>query len=283
MGGWNRSNEALPSSSRKGSSSRSSLKGSIVKGIAAGIFVLAISVGVYWFFSRSEAMPTPSDKPRKTNRPVAVGTNATVRHAQVVTTNIVDKTKPHPAYLQKNQNPKLPPKRYIPSIEEVEAAHLGPDGKPKKVAIYKSGLEQTMSAIFSTKLGSPPPMLPSIPSQVTPKQLEKFLGTAFEYDKDAPLAVRENRILMQQVKDEFKKYVDDGGDPQKFISYYYQELKTANEEWKTAQKMVVEMSRNGEDAEVVRQFRDRANKMLGERGIKPLVLPRSVRAHLGEE
>ena len=254
----------------------------MIRGILAALCVVILSVTFYYIFVREDSDAQPKIAKAK-QRIADVGTSVVHSVEAPVVTNVVDKSKPHPAYLKKNSNSRLPPKRYIPSIEEVEAAHLGPDGKPKRVAIYKSGLEQTLSVIFSTELGSMPPMLPSIPSQVTPEQIEKFLNTPFEYDKDASKRVNENRILLENVKKEFKKYIDDGGDPKRFVGYYYDELKVAHDEWKTARDMVVNMSRNGDDPKLVREFRDRANKLLDERGIKPVVLPRSVRIHIGDE
>ena len=181
------------------------------------------------------------------------------------------------------ENPNLPRKKYFPTVEEVERARLGPDGKPRKKSIYKTPLEQSLGILFTTKLGSPPPMLPSIPSISTPERLQKFFDTAMVYDKDAPKEVNENRMMMQQVQDELKRYLDEGGTASGFVEYYQNELRVAHEEWKMAQKMLIDMSRGGEDASVMREFRDRANAILAERGIKPLAVPPFVRQSMGEE
>ena len=189
---------------------------------------------------------------------------------------------PHPAYKQPT-NPNLPKKLYIPTVEEVEKARLGPDGKPRTMSIYKSAMEQSLGMIFSTPLGSPPPMLPDIPRCTSQEQLEEFLNRTFEYDKDAPLAVNENRIMMNQVKDELKKYLEDGGDIGGFVEFYVGELQASYDQWKTAQKMLIEMSRAGESAEDLRNFRDAANELLSQSGIRPLQVPPSVRRTMGEE
>ena len=126
-------------------------------------------------------------------------------------------------------------------------------------------------------------MLPSIPSISTPERLQKFFDTAMVYDKDAPKEVNENRMMMQQVQDELKRYLDEGGTASGFVEYYQNELRVAHEEWKMAQKMLIDMSRGGEDASVMREFRDRANAILAERGIKPLAVPPFVRQSMGEE
>ena len=47
-------------------------------------------------------------------------------------------------------------------------------------------------------------------------------------------------------------------------------------------KMLIEMSRSGESAEKMRNFRDKANEILGKRGIKPLAVPPFVRESMNE-
>ena len=195
----------------------------------------------------------------------------------------VDPKKLPDSNYKKILNPKLPPKKYIPTVEEVEQARLGPDGKPRKVSIYKTPAEQAMGAIFSTELGSPPPLLPSIPKCTSEEQLQEFLQRTFAYDKDVPQPVNENRILLQQVQAELREYLSAGGDIGGFIDFYVGELKACNEQWKTAQRMLVDMARSGEDAQSLRQFRDAANDLLARKGIKALTYPPSVRAAMGEE
>ena len=187
-----------------------------------------------------------------------------------------------PGYLT-GINPKLPPKKYLPTIEEVEKARLGPDGKPRRQSIYKTPIEQALGTIFTTPLGYPPPPLPSIPSISSQEQLEKFFDTPIEYDKNASRETNENRIMMSQVRDEFRRYLDEGGKAKDFVSYYVEELRTSYELRRTAQKMLVDMSRSGEDAQSLRNFRDKANAILAEKGIRSLAVPPSVRQAMGEE
>jgi len=88
---------------------------------------------------------------------------------------------------------------------------------------------------------------------------------------------------LNQVKDELKKYLDEGGSIGGFIDFYVGELRASHEQWKTAQKMLVDMARSGEDAESLRSFRDAANKLLAEKGIKAITVPPSVRKAMGEK
>lgn len=196
---------------------------------------------------------------------------------------VIDPKKlPHPAY-DTRVHPSLPPKKYIPTVEEVEKARLGPDGKPRPMSIYKTPVEEALGIIFSTKLGMPPPFLPNIPSCTSVEQLNEFLERRFDFDADAPETVKENRLMMQQVRDELKSYLDEGGDIGGFVDYYVGELRASYEQWKTAQMMLVDMARAGDDAESLRRFRDAANGLLEEKGIRPLAVPPSIRRAMGEE
>lgn len=257
-------------------------KPSPIRGLIAGGVVVVLAVVAYFAFFSGSEKPQKVEKPKKPS----VIKEVKPAPAPVAPTNtppaIDPKKMPDPHYKQPT-NPKLPKKKYIPTIEEVEKARLGPDGKPRKMSIYKTPIEQALGMIFTTKLGSPPPMLPNIPAFTTEEQLNKFLETTFEYDKDAPQAVNENRILMQQVRNEFKNYLKDGGDIKGFVDYYVGELRASYDQWKTAQKMVVDMAREGEDPATIRAFRDKANEMLTAKGIKELAFPPSIRKAMGEE
>ena len=235
--------------------------------LALGVIVAISVVLFHRDEKKSERTPHSHSAKIKDVQPVKV-------HVSTFKTNtvpVVDKTLPDPMYAR--QNPMLPPKKYIPSIEEVEKARLGSDGKPRKISIYKSSFEQTLGRLFSTPLGSRQPMMPNLAPMLSRGELESFLNREFVYDKDQPQSVNENRILMHQVKDELKKYLEDGGKAEKFVSYYQGELQAAFEEWKTAQTMLMEMRRSGESDETLCSFRDKANELLSARGIKPIVIP----------
>ena len=275
LSGWNRPQQGAPKPTPK--------KPSPVRGVIAGLVVVAaVCVAYFAFFNEK----VPEKVPEKVEKKPTSIKEVKPAPAPVAPTNtppaIDPKKQPHPMYKQPT-NPKLPKKKYIPTIEEVEKARLGPDGKPRKMSIYKTPIEQALGMIFTTKLGSPPPMLPNIPAFTTEEQLNKFLETTFEYDKDAPQAVNENRMMMQQVRDEFAAYLKDGGDIKGFVDYYVGELRASYDQWKTAQKMVVDMAREGEDPATIRAFRDKANEMLAAKGIKELAFPPSVRKAMGEE
>lgn len=255
----------------------------IVFWAAMGFTVLATT----WSFNHHEDVsvkPAPrKDAPSRTSTVRALSTKA----GQSVATNktpvaINPKKIPHPAY-GKKINPALPPKKYIPTVEEVENARLGPDGRPRPMSIYKTPAEQALGLIFTTELGSPPPALPNIPRCTSQENLNEFLSRTFESGKNAAEAVIENRMIMNRVKEELKTYLDEGGDVGGFIDFYVGELRASHEQWKTAQTMLVDMARSGEDAESLRGFRDAANELLAEKGIKPLTVPPSVRHAMGEE
>lgn len=277
---WNRSGSGGKTGVVKKSTSKPRIL--VVASLAA---IFAGVVGWFALSRRSVPPDAPLREPRPAAIPQAKPAKTPVAEVHVAATNapVVDPKKQIAPGYRHPSNPNLPRKKYFPTVEEVERARLGPDGKPRKMSIYKTPLEQSLGILFTTKLGSPPPMLPSIPSISTPERLQKFFDTAMVYDKDAPKEVNENRMMMQQVKDELKRYLDEGGTASRFVEYYQNELRVAHEEWKMAQKMLIDMSRGGEDASVMREFRDKANAILAERGIKPLAVPPFVRQSMGEE
>lgn len=250
---------------------------------AIGFTVLATT----WSFDRHEGI---SVKPALRKDVLSRASTVRARPTKAVQTVAANKTtsaidpkgRPHPAY-DKKTNSALPPKKYIPTVEEVENARLGSDGRPRPMSIYKTPAEQALGLIFTTELGSPPPVLPNIPQCTSQEDLNEFLSRTFESGKDATEAVIENRMIMDRVKKELKTYLDEGGDIGGFIDFYVGELRASHEQWKTAQTMLVDMARSSEDAESLRSFRDAANKLLAEKGIKPLTVPPSVRRAMGEE
>lgn len=247
----------------------------ILFGMAIGLVCLAI----VWSARLSREKSTPRKTSAISVPPIS---EAKAVASGKVSMDVDPRTLTHPSYAKKI-NPALPPKKYIPTVEEVENARLGPDGRPRPMSIYRTPAEQALGMIFTTELGSPPPMLPDIPRCTSKEVLDEFLSRTFAYDKNATTAINENRIIMQQVRDELKNYIDGGGDIGGFIDFYVGELRASHEQWKTAQTMLVDMARAGEDAESLRTFRDAANRLLAEKGIKPLTVPPSVRRAMGEE
>lgn len=246
------------------------------------IVVLAILVVSSLPRTHEEELPKES-KSGKIAEVIPVARPEAPAMVEEVCEDVIDPKKlPDPAY-DKKLHPSLPPKKYIPTVEEVENARLGPDGKPRPMSIYKSPAEQAMGVIFSTELGAPPPVLPNIPQCTSEEQLQDFLERTFAYDKDAPREVNENRIMMEQVQSELKEYLNDGGDIGGFIDFYVGELRACHEQWKTARNMLVDMARAGEAPETLRQFRNSANALLAERGIRALTIPPSVRARMEED
>ena len=252
--------------------------------ISATAVLLLVGVVVVVWLLKGGKEPAPQPE---IDRPKPIADNLKNRTPKrTVSTSVAEEIDPKkqidPGYLT-GTSPKLPPKKYLPTIEEVEKARLGPDGKPRRQSIYKTPIEQTLGMIFTTPLGNPPPPLPSIPSISSEAQLQKFFDTPLEYDKNASKEINENRILMTQVRDEFRRYLDEGGSAKNFVNYYVEELRTSYMLRKTAQMMLVDMCRSGEDAKSLQEFRDRANLILTEKGIKPLAVPPSVRQAMGEK
>lgn len=269
----------------KKNAKRLSTNTSVWKSVILGcLTIVVIATLAVFSLPRAHEEELPKERKRgKIAEVVPVARSEEPAMVEEVYEDIIDPKKlPDPAY-NKKLHPSLPPKKYIPTVEEVEKARLGPDGKLRPMSIYKSPAEQAMAVIFSTELGAPPPVLPNIPQCTSEEQLQDFLERTFAYDKDAPREVNVNRIMMEQVQSELKEYLNDGGDIGGFIGFYVGELRACHEQWKTARNMLVDMARTGESPETLRQFRDSANALLAERGIRALTVPPSVRARMEED
>lgn len=277
--GWNASGRpgTLPQGNMNHHQKTAIGKGVCLMATMAVLFVLTALV--CFRKSASENHPESDITPKQLIADVHSPTSN--RLSTAITQPIEDKDRP--AREQPKTNGRLPPKKYIPTLGEIEKARLGKNGKPKVKSIYKSPLEQSLGMIFTTKLGNPAPMLPNIPRITSEKQLQDFLTQTFPYDKEASQSVNENRMMMEKVRGEFKQFLSEGGKVEEFIDYYVGELRSAHESWKSAQKMLLEMNRDGESLENIVSFKEKADALLSEKGIKSLVYPPNIRKMLQSE
>lgn len=208
--------------------------------IAGAIVVLCAAVAAWWLWPTQERGEDAALAERgliKEVKPAAAPVAAPVAEP----TNDMQET----TYKQPDPKFGLKPKKWLPTKEEVAKARLGRDGKPRKKSIYKTPTEQALGQFFSTKLGNHPPMIPNIASLATEKELEKFFSSSFEAPEDASEAVKENRRMMRQVKEELKQFVDEGGSVGEFVDYYRGQIQTAYDMWKDAETILIDMVQGG--------------------------------------
>jgi len=141
-------------------------------------------------------------------------------------------------------------------------------------APYNNGPEQIIYSIFSRRLGDMPLPLPTM-SAKDRARLAEILMDKVPSSPDDSEELKEGREIIQQAKDELKKYIREGGDPDTFFEYYHNELSRAFEERKLAMKMVFDSAKE-EDPEISEEFCKKVNQRLEEKGIKPVAYPRKL-------
>lgn len=134
---------------------------------------------------------------------------------------------------------------------------------------FRTGLERSIAQIFMTQLGNMPP--PFFTTKLPIKD-EAHLMQILEHENEPTEGdsetVAEAKYLVNQVKKELRKYVDEGGKVEEFLEYYHGKLQEAFEERRIAHKEVLRTAH--EDPSLAREFLDRVNKNLADKGIKPV-------------
>lgn len=172
----------------------------------------------------------------------------------------------------------------VPSVEEARqpvATNVPAAAKAPVKRTFNTGTEQVMGWIFTTRLGDNPPPLPRLSANEL-KNIDAILSMPNDPEEGDGDDVRDQKETVALVKKMLKDYMSKGGSAEEFLSYYRQELVSANKLYKDAQRSVM-MAAQTEDKEVVREMILATNKEFKERGIKPLMVPQHLADQLGIE
>lgn len=167
-----------------------------------------------------------------------------------------------------------------PQEEEVADTEPAPDpvADASTNRVFKTGLEQIMGWVFTTEVGDPPPPLPMI-SDFDFEHIGEILASTnaiAEFDSDR---AADAKATVDFVKGEFREYLDEGGDPQEFLEYYHSVLKEAYEQRQVVHETMMELL--ADDPGLVEEYLEKANGILGEKGIKPVDIPPRLRVRYG--
>lgn len=133
---------------------------------------------------------------------------------------------------------------------------------------FKTGTEQLMSWVFSVTPGDMPMPIPPI-GEEDRKNLAAILiskNPISEKDDEKTAFCKEQ---VDFAKKEMAKYIGEGGDPDDFLQYYFQELKLAFDKRNDAINQLQET--HEEDPELAEQLREAINKKFEEEGIKKII------------
>ena len=130
---------------------------------------------------------------------------------------------------------------------------------------FKTGVEQLMSWVFSVEVGDMPMPIPPI-GEEDRAQLASILASKNEIKEgDSKMAA----FCKEQVdfaKEEMREFIKQGGDPDEFLQYYFNQLRHAFEFRNEAQQQYYDLLE--EDPELAEEFAKRVNKSFDEKGIK---------------
>ena len=156
------------------------------------------------------------------------------------------------------------------------------DLTPKTNRAFKTGTEISMSRIFMTRLGDPPP--PLFTTLIPPRDaahLAEILiadNPALETDTEKQ---REAKEMVELAKKEMAAYIKDGGAPEGFLSYYHGKLQEAFDMRRESMMSLMKVAR--EEPEIAGEYLERLNKSLSEKGIREIELTEKQRKRLGME
>lgn len=260
---WNRPNEAAKPAPKKSPG--------VMRGAIAGAAVVVIAAVCFFIFSGEEEKPAPKVEKKKPR--------------------VVEEAKPAPAPLVKPKVEKKPEPKKPKSMswrdrsltpEQREAAyekHLEEMPLPKASTnrLFRSSLEQVMGWVFTTELGDQPPPLPRIPD-FDYVHLQEILELKNDVNKTDSERSADTKRIVDFAKKELKEYVEKGGDPQEFLAYYHDELKSAYMERQMAQKEVMNILQT--EPELADDYIKKVNEALTKKGIKGVVIPERVRLRI---
>lgn len=144
-----------------------------------------------------------------------------------------------------------------------------PQRMPDTNSVFRTSLEQTLALMFTTELGKPPFPFPPLSAKDKKRITEILISDNPVAENDSDIVAFQKETV-DQVKKEMRKFIKEGGDPQKFIDYYQNELRVAAQE----RSLAVTESRKimKESPELYKEFVETVNTRFAEKGIKPIPL-----------
>jgi len=281
--GWNGSNSGSSAVVKDGGRKPSAKAApSFKKGIIAGLIVV-VGAGIAAFIigrGRSPSAPQANKAPKSTQ--IAEVT------PQIVTQKVEEVVKPEPSKETPQQKAKrersaklkaMTPEQRLNYLYE-EAKRMPIDLSASTNQAFRTGTEQAMSWIFTTRLGDPPPPLPVFSMRDDAHMAEIILASnpALETDSEK---VKDAKFMVEQAKKELIEYIKQGGNVDEFMDYYRGQLILANQRWKDSQKEVMRVLR--EEPDIAADYVREVNKGLAEKGIKPVMVPTKYKESLGIE
>ena len=250
-GGWNKPSANQPA--KKGGAKSPSP----VRGIVAGLVVVALAAGALFMFSNKDAVP--KERPAKERgiiRDVAhviVKPAVEPRRAKIAHPKSVDEAIANVGEMKQSEMiiRRMTPEEWYNLTNRV----------------FSTSTEQIMSWVFTLEPGNMPMPLPEIDAEEK-KNLAAILISRNKISENDSESVAFCKESVDFAKKEMAKYIREGGDPEEFLRYYHNELMNAFEYRCEVESQVSKLCRRQKDRELAREFCERANELLKEKGIR---------------
>lgn len=158
----------------------------------------------------------------------------------------------------------------LPQITTRRIVEVGSEHVALKYA-YRNATEQLLMQTFSCPLGLAPRPIGFIPAEDR-QDMINILAMPVKIEDDDDEDTRIGKEIIADAKKELIQYIADGGDPNTFFQYYYDELVKAYELHNEVQEEVRRLAEEEKDPDLARQFMKKANEMLTAEGIAPVSL-----------
>ena len=235
----------------------------LLRGLFAGTIVAILGVVAMIFFRSS----SPTSDGGKATRPRRIHEVKPVAVARAETNATPRVKDPHEGYVLSSSGvwqPKGIP--YKPEWKKVHHVHTNKAALARKSVPYANATEQILLQVFGCKPGMRPYPLQRIPK----KDMDNLIGILSSpnpiTEKDSPQSVRA-KATINRAKKEFMKFIKGGGKPEDFLKSYHAQLEKAYAMRSEAMKMSHEMSEQGDEPEMTREFQNKVNEKFRREGL----------------
>lgn len=250
-----------------------------IKGVLAGFICIAASLIAYWFVVSNDAPELPEKADVKSNQIAEVSARLESSRSNVPATTLTDETRP------------LKPQR----VGEIrDGRMLMPDGRLRKMAAHAitTGVERItivdktfdeptdrmLAHILEIEPGEAIVGDPSILYDGFEKEFVKSLNTKIVYDSNDSQYVRELKAGVLALRKELMELQAKGEDINHVLAENMKQVQELGLYRQELEDMVIEMTQKKDlTQESYDEIVTAANKMLEERGSKPLELPAAVK------
>lgn len=237
-----------------------------LRGVLAGLCVIALGGAVVWFMFGQEGERT--DAKSKLRKPIE-----SVEPAKPKVKN--DKSKEIASHKPSLPVPKISKERIeqreaIPApqpLEEMQAALT--NKPPKKKVAFSNGAEQLIAMATPSQPGAYVPPLPDITNESVARDVEKALKNTIKAEEGDDIALLEKKVVVAEAKEEFRELRDkEGWGFAEYVNALRDQANADAEFLAEAHKVVEEIyhDKTIPDEDYVK-YRDQVNEKLRERGL----------------